>query len=65
MLGDRVVVFSQRPGRIKQEFAIDLPRPRQIENYAVVDLSREILEVLKDGAGVMPAARSRPPGDAR
>ena len=51
VLGDRVLVLSPRPGRIKQEFAIDLPRPRQIENYAVVDLSREILEVLKDGAG--------------
>ncbi len=50
VLGDRVVVLSQRPGRVKQEFAIDLPRPRQIENYAVVDLSREILEVLKNGA---------------
>jgi NitT/TauT family transport system ATP-binding protein len=49
VLGDRVLVFSQRPGHIKQEFAIDLPRPRQIENYAVVDLSREILDVLKNG----------------
>jgi NitT/TauT family transport system ATP-binding protein len=46
VLGDRVVVLSQRPGRIKQEFAIDLARPRHIENYAVVDLSRQILDVL-------------------
>ncbi len=48
VLGDRVLVMSPRPGRIRQEFRIDLPRPRQIENYAVVDLSREILHVLKD-----------------
>ncbi len=48
VLGDRVVVLSARPGHVKQEFAIDLPRPRQIENYSVVDLSREILNVLKD-----------------
>lgn len=54
VLGDRVVVLSRRPGRIKQEFSIDLPRPRQIENYAVVDLSREILNVLKDGAQAPP-----------
>ncbi len=54
VLGDRVLVLSHRPGRIKQEFRIDLPRPRQIENYAVVDLSREILDVLKDGAQVTP-----------
>jgi NitT/TauT family transport system ATP-binding protein len=47
VLGDRVVVFSARPGRIRRIFAINLPRPRQIESYAVVDLSREILAVLK------------------
>jgi len=65
VLGDRVVVLSARPGRIKQEFAIDLPRPRQIENYAVVDLSREILNVLKDGAQVTPPAEAGRPGAAR
>jgi len=65
VLGDRVVVLSPRPGRIKQEFAIDLPRPRQIENYAVVDLSREILNVLKDGAQVTPPAEAGRPGAAR
>ena len=45
---DRVVVFSQRPGRIKKIFTIDLPRPRQIESYAVVDLSRAIMAELRD-----------------
>ncbi|MCI0478104.1 MAG: ABC transporter ATP-binding protein [Anaerolineales bacterium] len=48
VLGDRVVVFSARPGRIKKIFPIDLPRPRQIESYAVVDLAREIMAVLKE-----------------
>jgi NitT/TauT family transport system ATP-binding protein len=47
VLGDRVAVLSARPACIRQEFTIDLPRPRQIENYAVVDLSREIMAVLK------------------
>jgi len=28
VLGDRVLVFSERPGRIACEFKIDLPRPR-------------------------------------
>jgi NitT/TauT family transport system ATP-binding protein len=48
VLGDRVVVFSARPGKIKKEFAINLPRPRQIESYKVVDLAREIMAVLRD-----------------
>ena len=30
-LGDRVVVLSARPGRIREEIRIDLPRPRPLE----------------------------------
>jgi NitT/TauT family transport system ATP-binding protein len=48
VLGDRVVVFSARPGRIKKIFDINLPRPRQIESYAVVDLARAIMAELRD-----------------
>src|SRR5437899_3950751 len=29
-LCDRVIVFSPRPGRIREEFTVDLPRPRDI-----------------------------------
>ena len=36
-LGDRVVLFSPHPGRIREEFKIDLPRPRDINS---VDLAR-------------------------
>src|SRR3954471_5304681 len=35
-LGDRVLVFSPHPGRIQEEFRIDLPRPRDINS---VDLA--------------------------
>jgi NitT/TauT family transport system ATP-binding protein len=53
-LGDRVLVFSPRPGRIVREFAIDLPRPRRLEDHALVDQAAAILEVLhaagKEGA---------------
>jgi NitT/TauT family transport system ATP-binding protein len=61
VLGDRVVVFSSRPGKVKRIFAIQLPRPREIESYAVVDLAREILQVLQDD-GVSSA---RPAESAR
>jgi NitT/TauT family transport system ATP-binding protein len=46
-LGDRVLVFSPRPGRIVREFQINLPRPRWLENHELVDQAAEILSVLK------------------
>ena len=46
-LGDRVVVFTFRPGRIKREFVVDLPRPRQIEDGSVAAMAREILDELR------------------
>jgi NitT/TauT family transport system ATP-binding protein len=46
-LGDRVVVFAPRPGRIVREFRIDLPRPRSLEDHMLVDQAAEILSVLR------------------
>jgi NitT/TauT family transport system ATP-binding protein len=46
-LGDRVIVFAPRPGRIVREFRIDLPRPRSLEDHNLVDLSTEILQALR------------------
>jgi len=46
-LGDRVLVFSPRPGRIVRDFRINLPRPRSLENHMLVDQAAEILSVLK------------------
>lgn len=47
-LGDRVVLMSFRPGRIKQEFVVDLPRPRHLEEVDVARAAREILDGLRD-----------------
>jgi NitT/TauT family transport system ATP-binding protein len=47
-LGDRVALFSFRPGRIKKEFLIDLPRPRHLEDVTVAKSAREILDELKE-----------------
>jgi NitT/TauT family transport system ATP-binding protein len=44
-LSDRVLTMSSRPGRIETEVAIDLPRPRSVEDlYAprFVELSRAL-----------------------
>jgi NitT/TauT family transport system ATP-binding protein len=48
-LGDRVIVFAPRPGRIVGEFKIDLPRPRSLEDHDLVDKAAEILQVLTAG----------------
>lgn len=42
-LGDRIVVFSERPGRVKGEIVVDLPRPRARQ----LRLSAEFLELKK------------------
>ena len=47
-LGDRVLVFAPRPGRIVREFRIDLPRPRALEDHQVVDKTAEIMSALQE-----------------
>jgi NitT/TauT family transport system ATP-binding protein len=47
-LGDRVVLMTFRPGRVKCEFRVDLPRPRQIEDPGVALTARRILEDLRE-----------------
>jgi NitT/TauT family transport system ATP-binding protein len=47
-LGDRVALFTFRPGRIKREYDIDLPRPRHLEDVTVAKSAREILDDLRE-----------------
>lgn len=46
-LGDRVVLFSPRPGLIREEFRVDLPRPRDINSVELAQHSTEITRALK------------------
>lgn len=58
-LGDRVLVFAPRPGRIVREFRIDLPRPRALEDHQVVDQTAEIMSVLRAAMGEQKEAEAR------
>ena len=47
-LGDRVVLLTFRPGRVKSEFPVELPRPRHLEDPQVALAAREVLDELRD-----------------
>jgi sulfonate transport system ATP-binding protein len=46
-LGDRVMVLSSRPGRVVDEFCVDIPRPRQNEDSRVAQLTAAITDRLR------------------
>lgn len=48
ILADRIVMMSARPGRIKKEFAVNYPRPRDLANPKLIMLQREIKFYLQE-----------------
>jgi NitT/TauT family transport system ATP-binding protein len=46
-LGDRIVVLSPRPGRVKATFDVAIPHPRRIESPDVAALAVEVTESLR------------------
>jgi len=46
LMGDRVLVFRERPGKILGEFEIDLPRPRNRVNIAFTELFIKVRQTL-------------------
>jgi NitT/TauT family transport system ATP-binding protein len=46
-LGDRVLVLSSRPGRVVDEFRVDIPRPRRLDDAEVSSLSATITDRLR------------------
>jgi NitT/TauT family transport system ATP-binding protein len=59
-LSDRILVLTERPGRVKAEIQVDLPRPRTrdlLTSPGFMQLKRRALELLFDEAPA-PASRS-------
>ena len=46
-LGDRVLLFSPHPGRIREEFPVKLPRPRDINSVDLAAYATRITKSLK------------------
>jgi NitT/TauT family transport system ATP-binding protein len=46
-LGDRVLVFSDRPGRVKADITIDLPRSRDVNDPVVAECAAGIMAQLE------------------
>jgi len=47
-LGDRIVLLTSRPGRVAEEFAVDIPRPRRIEDPDVSALAKVVTARLRE-----------------
>jgi NitT/TauT family transport system ATP-binding protein len=54
-LGDRVLLFSPHPGRIKEEFAVNLRRPRDINSVDLAAHATRITKALKSFGQAEPA----------
>ncbi len=47
-LGDRIVLLTSRPGRVAEEFRVDIPRPRRIEDPDVSALAKVVTARLRE-----------------
>jgi NitT/TauT family transport system ATP-binding protein len=47
-LGDRVILLTFRPGRVKREYQVNLPRPRHLEDSHVAGRAGQILNDLRE-----------------
>jgi NitT/TauT family transport system ATP-binding protein len=45
---DRIIMLSANPGRIVNEFKVELPRPRHIEAPEFIELRAELLKQIRE-----------------
>jgi NitT/TauT family transport system ATP-binding protein len=64
-MSDRVIVMSPRPGRIIEDVAIDLPRPRDLDllsDAVFGDYTRRLRRLLDHGDNLPESERTIPRG---
>ena len=49
-VADRILVLSPRPGRVRQEITVELPRPRNYENPRLFEMSVSVTRLVTGGA---------------
>jgi NitT/TauT family transport system ATP-binding protein len=54
-LGDKVVIFTSRPGKVKKEIIIDYRRPRLTEDSDLQEYQRKVIDELR--AEIMTARK--------
>lgn len=47
-LADRIVVLSAHPARVRREFRIDLPHPRNFDSPAISELAQQVRREIED-----------------
>lgn len=67
MMADRIIILGSDPGRIRSEYPIDLPRPRNVESAQVRSLIDEVygLMTLRPVAAPVATAAAEPVLDYR
>jgi sulfonate transport system ATP-binding protein len=50
LLGDRVIILSHSAGRIRKEFVVNIPRPRDLHHAAVRNIVSEVLDELRESS---------------
>jgi len=52
-LADRILIMSPRPGRLRQEMKVELPRPRNYESSQLFEFSVQVTRLLTHGGNGM------------
>ena len=50
LLGDRVIILSHSAGKIRKEFVVNIPRPRDLHHVAIRNIVSEVLDELRESS---------------